>query len=512
MSASRQSPLWRLGVVALATIAVLIHNTRRERWDKLSSLEYSEWVDGRVYSMASWRFWDDMYVGISRYLDWNYGPTVQPASPDDDIARFKDLLVWKAGEAGIHPTQFWRTIRPTPFLQVRHQTWIPPLEDPGRPILLAAAFTLLRGIAPYLVIWIGTLASIPALLWILWEARAGGVLLAGSVFVALCALSPFIVESLSLAHSAVGFYLVAAFLLVASGLYGFLGGDRSPRSFVIRAAAASLGFALCCACRAGTLLMAPAFGLVFFAAFRRTFPEHAAGSLPRRAALTALLTLAFAAPYLFVRPAQHHNFWMSYWQGLADYGAERGYSWHDRDLKRWLVAHGRPPFEHPRYISREDDAYMGEIVRRDILADPRWFAGVLARRFVDTVSLAKLAPYGPRDGYSVEPPEWHYKYTTPADWFGFGGRKVEAPTAGLWAASLILLLWWAYAASRSRDSLKRSLEDRLSLVLTLAAATLALPVLMTTAAGIETEAFVLVHFLALGFVAEQASAALGRGR
>ncbi len=79
----------------------LIYNTRRERWDKLSKLEYAEWVDGQTYSMASWRFWDDMYVGISRYLDWNYGPKGSPGNPDDDIAAFKDLLVWKAGEAGV---------------------------------------------------------------------------------------------------------------------------------------------------------------------------------------------------------------------------------------------------------------------------------------------------------------------------------------------------------------------------------------------------------------------------
>jgi hypothetical protein len=31
MSASRRSPLWLSGVVALATIAILIYNTRRER-------------------------------------------------------------------------------------------------------------------------------------------------------------------------------------------------------------------------------------------------------------------------------------------------------------------------------------------------------------------------------------------------------------------------------------------------------------------------------------------------
>ena len=62
------APLWLFCVVAVATTATLIHNTRA-RATGLSDLEYAAWVDGQVYSMASWRFWDDMYVAISRYLD-----------------------------------------------------------------------------------------------------------------------------------------------------------------------------------------------------------------------------------------------------------------------------------------------------------------------------------------------------------------------------------------------------------------------------------------------------------
>lgn len=75
-------------------------------------------------------------------------------------------------------------------------------------------------------------------------------------------------------------------------------------------------------------------------------PTRTPDSVIRRGFLAGLLTVAFVGPYLLFRPPQHHNFWMSYWQGLADYGAERGYSWHDRDLKRWLAARGRTPFEH----------------------------------------------------------------------------------------------------------------------------------------------------------------------
>src|SRR5438132_1628147 len=177
-----------------------------------------------------------------------------------------------------------------------------PLEDPGRPILVAAAFMLLGGVAPYLLVWIGTLMSIPALVWILWEGRASGAARAASLLVASCLFSPFVIESLSLPHSAVGFYLVAVFLLVAFGLYALLGDSRSPRGLVVRSLAASLGFALCCICRAGALLMAPAFGLALLVAVRRVYPRLLAGGLLRRSLLAALLTGLFVTPYLLVPP------------------------------------------------------------------------------------------------------------------------------------------------------------------------------------------------------------------
>jgi hypothetical protein len=79
---------------------------------------------------------------------------------------------------------------------------------------------------------------------------------------------------------------------------------------------------------------------------------------------------------------------------------------------------------------------------------------------------------------------------------------VEVRTSLLWAGSLILLLWWVHATLRSKEELKRCLEDRLALIMALAAATLALPVLMTTAAGMETETFVLVHFLSFSFLVQ----------
>ena len=497
----RVAPLWLFFVVAVLTTATLMHNTR-SRVVGLSNLEYARWVDGKVYSQASWRFWDDMYVAISRYMDWTEGPKRRFGDLDQDIAAFQLALLEDTERTGILPTQFWRTIDATPLQKVRHKTWIPPLEDAGRPLLLAVCFTLLQGVSPFLLMWIGAVASVPALIWMLWEARAAGVFVAGALFAALCVLSPFVVECLSLPHSAVGFYLIAAFVLVALGFYAFLGSDQSVRGFLLRAVAASLVFAVCCTCRASTLALAPGFGVALFVALLRVVPRIAHGGWIRRCLLAGVVLAAFVTPHFSLRPAQQHNFWLTVWQGLGDYGTDRGYSWHDRDLKRWLLGHGRKPFEHPRYVTSDDDAFARDEVLRDIRADPLWLGRIFGRRFVDTISLAKLAPYGPRDGISVRPPPLHYKYTTPVDWFGFGRRKVEAPTALLWSGTLILPLWWAVAAWRSDTESKRRLEDLLSPVLTLAIATLALPIFLSTAAGMETQAFALAHFLAFALLGQ----------
>jgi len=498
----RAAPLWLFVVIAVVTTAALIHNTQM-RVTRLTGIERSRWVDGERYSMASWRFWDDMYVGISRYLDWTEGPESRSGDPDQAIAAFKKVLLEKTGREGIQPTQSWRTIDAALFLRVRDKTFIPPLEDPGRPLLLAASFTLMQGVAPYLLIWIGTFAAVPALLWVLWEARAARVLVAGALFVALCVSSPFVVQCLSLPHSAVGFYLIATLVLVALGFYAFLGSDASVRGFILRAVAASLVFAVCCICRASTLALAPGFAVALFAALRRVAPRAARGGWIRQCLLAGLVTAAFVTPYFALRPAQEHTFWLGgVWQGLGDYGTDRGYSWHDRDLKRWLRANGRKPFEHPRYVNLDDEAFVREAVLRDIRSNPLWLASIFGRRFVDTVSLAKLAPYGPLDRSSILPPPLHYKYTTPVDWFGFGRRKVEVPTAMLWGGTLILLLGWAVAAWRSSAESKQRLEELLSPVLTLAAATLAVPVFLTTAGGMETQTFALAHFLGLALLVQ----------
>jgi len=133
----RAAPLRLFGVIAVVTTAALIHNTR-VRVTGLTALERGRWVDGKRYSMASWRFWDDMYVAISRYLDWTEGPKRQSGSGPGHC-RLPKGTPREDGSGGIHPTQFWRTIDAAPFLRVRDKTWIPPLEDPGRPLLLAAS-------------------------------------------------------------------------------------------------------------------------------------------------------------------------------------------------------------------------------------------------------------------------------------------------------------------------------------------------------------------------------------
>jgi hypothetical protein len=56
---------------------------------------------------------------------------------------------------------------------------------------------------------------------------------------------------------------------------------------------------------------------------------------------------------------------------------------------------------------------------------------------------------------------------------------------------------------RSNAESKQRLEDLVSSMLTLAAATLALPVFLTTAGGIETQTFALTHFLGFSLLAQR---------
>jgi hypothetical protein len=237
----------------------------------------------------------------------------------------------------------------------------------------------------------------------------------------------------------------------------------------------------------------------------------------------------FAAPYLAVRPPQHHNFWIGIWEGLGDFDRTKGHCWRDSAAVRALHAGGLALDLDPdapwsvlyRFVDAEAEEFFRRSVLRDIAADPGWYAAILEKRFVATVTQSKLAPWGPRDGLSMRlrthPNQGeidnYYRGTAMADFVQVGSRRWELPLTLLLAPGMALLA--AAVAGRAIALLGevRARCGRYLLVLLFpAAAALAMPVVMTTAAPQETQAFAIVYLAAWGFVAEEVCRAAVRIR
>src|SRR5918996_1296226 len=113
-----------LWLVPLATsLALLAAQAVRSRARPLWDMEYAEWVDGTRYSMATWRYWEDLKFAIGRYLDWTYGPQRgrraeaerdawgdSAASQPELTQAYRRVVESKTWEQRILPHQFWRTL------------------------------------------------------------------------------------------------------------------------------------------------------------------------------------------------------------------------------------------------------------------------------------------------------------------------------------------------------------------------------------------------------------------
>jgi hypothetical protein len=232
-------------------------------------------------------------------------------------------------------------------------------------------------------------------------------------------------------------------------------------------------------------------------------------------------SLLFWTPHLILRQPQHHDVWISLWEGLGDFDRTKGHRWEDAAAIEALQGVGlatglnadssRSLYE---LVNEESTTFFRESVLRDIEADPGWYAAILGKRAFATVTQAKLWPWGPRDGRSMETKEGpnqgeidnYYRATATADFLAFGRYRVEMPMTSVVAPALLLLLVWM--ASR-RVPFLRAARDRagkeLLVVLCLATAALGLPVIVTTAAPQETQAIILAYFLAFGFLMGEAS-------
>jgi hypothetical protein len=492
----------------LVVLTILWAHAVAARSRPLWAIGYHRWVDGQRYSTASWRYWEDIKFAIGRYLEWRHGPPRPrvdaqgkklPPTHNLEMTRiYHEVLLNRTRRLGIRAHEFWRTLPERPFFRRRQPYVLPASEDPGRGLVTAVFFWLLGGISPYVTMWLGPLVFVPCALWCLYEWSRSGRHLGACIFFGLLAFSPYLVESLTLPHSAVGFYLNALIICLALAFYA-AGPSRSKTGFFARAAAAGMALALCALCRSGSVLLVPALGLSLLVAAGRIWGSH--GWRPARPAWLAagVSGILLTVPYLVVKPAERHAVWQgAFWAGLGDYGRDRGYSWHDRDAKRFLIKHGLEPFDHPNAVTAEQEAFFRETFLRDVTAHPVWYAGILGRRLGATLAQSKLLPWIPLGGRSVTKPIFHYKYVTPVDYFGWPGHYAELPLPLLWLSVPGLLALGGLRRVRAR------LRQDIRVLLLFALAPLPLPVLVSTAAGIETQAFALVYLVAFALLADGA--------
>lgn len=515
-----------LAVAAL--LFILMAHAAAARRTPLRSIEYDRWVDGKRYSMSTWRYWEDAKFAIGRYLDWTRGPKPAPAldgtasdvEPTDSTPTaltdaYRQALIRSVQLHNVRHWQFWRTVPARPFLARRMPYSVPLLEDPGRGLLSAVGFRLLGGVAPFLPFWLAVIVAIPVSLWLFLELASARGRTAALVCLGGLAASPYVAEALTLPHSAVGFQLVALLAAAAFGVYAVLGRCRSPALFWARVIAAGCLGALCTLCRSGTMSFLPGLLLMVLIAVQRVFPSSRQTaparwwSLGARAWVAAVAaSVLIVTPYLMVKPQERHPVWLGLWEGLADFGESRGYSWHDRDAKRLMVAHGLEPFEHPNQVTATHEKFFRSLFLRDVAADPLWYAGVLLKRTLATATQFKLLPWAPLDGTPVFKPILHDKYTTPVDWVGVSTYRIfELPLPLLWIPAIVLLILSARAGDK-RDW-RTSAAGEVAVLALIAGCALPLPVLVTTAGGIETQMFALTYLVATAFLAQRL---VGRGQ
>lgn len=446
------------------------------------------------------RLWSDLARGVTTYMDREY-----PVSQDkawrkawatDPVATTRRIIVEKVGQHEIRPWEFWRTVRDEAFLRERGRP-VPPdmFDDPGRGLVLAAAFQLRGGIAPFLILWLAPLLLLPVVLWIAYESFRAGVPVAGAVFLALLGLSPFVLETLSFARSSAGFYLIALLTLVPLALYGCLGPPPTAKGLLKRWGAAGLLFGVCALCRSGALLMMPGLVLVLALSVAR-MPSSAPRARLRRGALAALTLVLFLAPFAALRQPEHHDVWAGVWEGLGDFDRTKGHSWSDPVAEERVRREGASGLRSPEGMA---------VLRADVLDhvrdDPGWYAGILARRLLATLTQSRLWPSVRSDGLwmarSTSANEGfmdkYYAYTTTVDFLGFGTHAVELPVALILLPTVGLLAWAAF---------DRRWRPAATVTLLLMAAALPLPVLISTAGGTEPQAFALAYGLGFALVVD----------
>jgi hypothetical protein len=478
------------------------------------------------------RYFADVSIATHLYRDGefpvaSYGVRRAASRPRNDPAfesYVAELEIDSAADGISHGRPF--AVLTTPPLPAQ-RVFVSRRDDSGRAYLLGLAFRLRGGVAPYLLFWMATLVAIPVLWWIAFETASAGIAVAGQALIALVALSAYATDMLGLSYSAAGFYLVAVLALVAHAVYACRRQGTSVRGVIARSGAAGLVLAVGIICRSGTMALLPFFLVSALLAARRGLgpaaTERAVGlwlagdagarreiAFPRWSAVLALSAVVLVAPLVIVKSmvagqaartavayglaaeAQEHDVWVSLWEGLGDFDRSHGHAWQDKAARE---AAGDFALGTPR-----SERALRALVLASARGDPLWYAGILVKRAAATLSQWKLLPWHPLGGRSMRPAtttnegvmDAYYGLTAQLDWFRFGPRLVEAPLPLLWAMAL------AGAAVCVRT--RATTEGLVLAIVTLA--TLALPVAVTTAGALETQAIAVAYFLAIAIATD----------
>src|SRR5258705_9342191 len=120
----------------------------------------------------NWRAFDDFAIAAG-YAARGQFP-VAPYRVRDYVRRekdprfraFKDSLLTEIAEKDLRPTSFWKAFPLDAVAPDGRWLVASRFDDTGRALFLGLAFKALGGAAPFLLFWLGILAALPVLAWI----------------------------------------------------------------------------------------------------------------------------------------------------------------------------------------------------------------------------------------------------------------------------------------------------------------------------------------------------------
>ena len=440
---------------------------------------------------------------------------------DPRFRDFRDRFFAKMDEQGVGPQTFWRTI-PGGLSPDGQWRTAQRFDDGGRALVLGMVYRVLGGSAPYLLFWMSVLLCVPVFAYIAFESVAAGRTVAGFVFLTAAASSTFLADMLCLGYSAVSFHILGLLLLAGLSIFALFG-HATPRGVLVRFFLCGLALGVFAICRGTVPSILPGFLLAGVVACTRATSEGANRGRRRIVLLAAALFLLCLSYPVILRMDRalvertmdeyhqdviplYHDPALHVWMGLGDFDRTKGYQFTDKAVEEAVIR-----ASEGRGAARAAESNLRKVIWDDIRTDPFWFAGVLSRRLAATVLMYKLWPFGPMDGISIIPAgspnegvtDSYYLLASQADWFMFGVAR-EFPVFLVVLPGLTFAGARLWIALRGRNAPPSLSVAAFGVLACLSLGVLPLPVLLTTATAFESQAFLLVHLLALGFLVEAA--------